>query len=114
VLRDAYRNAGVSPGQIQYIETHGTGTALGDPIEAYALGAVLSLDRAPEQPCAIGALEPLKIEDPASENILLTKEPVGESSHGLFLDLDPVSIVRRCPMSRRVLRTRRLLVSLID
>lgn len=57
VLREAYRNAGVSPGQIQYVETHGTGTALGDPIEAYALGAVLSLDRPPEQPCAIGSVK---------------------------------------------------------
>ncbi|EGO65796.1 type I polyketide synthase [Acetonema longum] len=55
VLLDAYRQAGVSPGQIQYIEAHGTGTSLGDPIEAKALGKVLALDRSPQHPCLIGS-----------------------------------------------------------
>jgi acyl transferase domain-containing protein len=48
VLRDAYSRAGVSPGQIQYVETQGTGTRLGDAIEALALGNVLQRDRTPE------------------------------------------------------------------
>ncbi|HEY2450311.1 MAG TPA: beta-ketoacyl synthase N-terminal-like domain-containing protein, partial [Mycobacterium sp.] len=38
VLRAAYANAGVSPHEVDYVETHGTGTLLGDPIEARALG----------------------------------------------------------------------------
>ncbi|WP_281988846.1 SDR family NAD(P)-dependent oxidoreductase [Aquimarina aggregata] len=33
----AYQSAGVSPDQINYIETHGTGTSLGDPIEIEGL-----------------------------------------------------------------------------
>ncbi len=37
VIRKAYRMAGVSPQDISYVETHGTGTALGDPIEVEAL-----------------------------------------------------------------------------
>ncbi|MEU1944698.1 type I polyketide synthase, partial [Streptomyces sp. NPDC020125] len=40
VLRLAQRRAAVSPGSVQYVELHGTGTALGDPVEAAALGAV--------------------------------------------------------------------------
>ncbi|MCX6047085.1 MAG: polyketide synthase, partial [Chloroflexi bacterium] len=40
VIRQALRNAGVEPAQVGYIEAHGTGTALGDPIEIGALNAV--------------------------------------------------------------------------
>ncbi|MBP2436781.1 type I polyketide synthase [Microbacterium amylolyticum] len=37
VIRRAYRVAQVAPQEIHYLETHGTGTALGDPIEVEAL-----------------------------------------------------------------------------
>ncbi|NEO69417.1 beta-ketoacyl synthase N-terminal-like domain-containing protein [Moorena sp. SIO3H5] len=55
VIRQALANAGVAPAQINYVEAHGTGTPLGDPIEAEALGAVLSQDRSPDNPCIIGS-----------------------------------------------------------
>ncbi|MEO6829238.1 MAG: beta-ketoacyl synthase N-terminal-like domain-containing protein, partial [Acidobacteriaceae bacterium] len=45
VLREAYKNAGISPGEVQYIETHGTGTPLGDPIEISALVGTMSEGR---------------------------------------------------------------------
>ena len=57
VLREAYRNAGVSPGQVQYVEAHGTGTKLGDPMELKALGAVLSEGRTPGRLCAVGSVK---------------------------------------------------------
>jgi len=57
LLREAYRNAGLSAGEVQYVEAHGTGTALGDLIEAQALGAVLATDRSPERPCLIGSVK---------------------------------------------------------
>ena len=57
VLRQAYRQAAVSPGQVQYVEAHGTGTLLGDPIEAQALGAVLNSARPPGQTCAVGSVK---------------------------------------------------------
>ncbi|MBM7776026.1 phthiocerol/phenolphthiocerol synthesis type-I polyketide synthase A [Actinokineospora baliensis] len=55
VLRDAYANAGVAPADVHYLETHGTGTQLGDPIEAAALGAVLGAGR--ERPLVIGSVK---------------------------------------------------------
>ena len=57
VLREAYRQAAVSPGDVQYVEAHGTGTLLGDPIEAKALGTVLGVDRPPGRPCALGSVK---------------------------------------------------------
>jgi len=42
VLKEAHYNAGISPEEIQYIETHGTGTSLGDPIEVDAIGRTLN------------------------------------------------------------------------
>ncbi|MEU6986584.1 type I polyketide synthase, partial [Streptomyces sp. NPDC046324] len=41
VLRTAWERAGVAAGELQYVELHGTGTPVGDPIEASALGAAL-------------------------------------------------------------------------
>ncbi len=41
VLRRAYKDAGIDPRTVDYIEAHGTGTILGDPIEAEALGRVV-------------------------------------------------------------------------
>ncbi len=37
VLKEAYEKAGIDPATVGYIETHGTGTVLGDPIEIDAL-----------------------------------------------------------------------------
>ncbi len=57
VIRQALANAGVDPLAIRYVETHGTGTTLGDPIEVEALGSVLCANRPPDQPLAIGSVK---------------------------------------------------------
>ncbi|MEC4816771.1 MAG: SDR family oxidoreductase, partial [Scytonema sp. PMC 1069.18] len=57
LLREVYQNSTVSPGQVQYVETHGTGTLLGDPIEAKALGSVIGIGRSAESPCVIGSVK---------------------------------------------------------
>ncbi|PWW63313.1 non-ribosomal peptide synthetase/type I polyketide synthase [Actinokineospora spheciospongiae] len=49
--------AGVSPGELQYVEAHGTSTPVGDPIEANALGRVLAKGRAPGAKCYIGSVK---------------------------------------------------------
>ncbi|MER8097585.1 type I polyketide synthase [Streptomyces goshikiensis] len=55
VLREAYGRAGVDPAAVQYVELHGTGTPVGDPIEAAALGAVLGAGRAADAPLRVGS-----------------------------------------------------------
>jgi len=45
VIKSALKNAKLKPIDISYIEAHGTGTSLGDPIEANALGRVLGQNR---------------------------------------------------------------------
>lgn len=57
VLRDAYADAGVDVRDVHYVETHGTGTMLGDPIEAGAIGMVLGDGRAPDDPLLLGAVK---------------------------------------------------------
>ncbi|MBS1694228.1 MAG: acyltransferase domain-containing protein, partial [Actinobacteria bacterium] len=57
VLRDAYASAALTPLDVDYVETHGTGTLLGDPIEARALGSVLGRGRRAEAPLLIGAVK---------------------------------------------------------
>ncbi|WP_326595008.1 SDR family NAD(P)-dependent oxidoreductase [Streptomyces sp. NBC_01803] len=57
VLRAAHARAGVRPEQVHYVEAHGSGTILGDPIEAKALGAVLAEGRDPARPCLIGSVK---------------------------------------------------------
>lgn len=57
LLRSAYEAAGVSGEEIDYIEAHGTGTALGDAMEARALGLVVGQGRGLEAPCPIGSVK---------------------------------------------------------
>ena len=57
VLRKAYKDAGINPRTVDYIEAHGTGTILGDPIEADALGRVVGRGRAADKPALLGAVK---------------------------------------------------------
>ncbi|NEB81613.1 SDR family NAD(P)-dependent oxidoreductase, partial [Streptomyces sp. SID14478] len=57
VLRQAYARAHVSAEQVQYVELHGTGTKVGDPIEASALGAVLGDGRADGAELRVGSVK---------------------------------------------------------
>ncbi|MBD2512331.1 polyketide synthase, partial [Nostoc muscorum FACHB-395] len=57
VVRQALANAGLEPHQVSYIETHGTGTSLGDPIEVNALGAVFGKEKTANQPLMLGSVK---------------------------------------------------------
>jgi phthiocerol/phenolphthiocerol synthesis type-I polyketide synthase D len=56
LLRTAYDRTDIDPYSVDYIEAHGTGTLLGDPIEAGALGAVLGgSGREEDRPLLLGS-----------------------------------------------------------
>ncbi|MEH2032454.1 MAG: beta-ketoacyl synthase N-terminal-like domain-containing protein, partial [Nostoc sp.] len=57
VIRRALAASGVEPAQVSYIEAHGTGTSLGDPIEIGALGAVFSSSHSPDRPLIVGSVK---------------------------------------------------------
>jgi acyl transferase domain-containing protein len=55
VIRRALRRAGLDAGQVQYIEAHGTGTEIGDSVEARALGEVFTERR--HRPVILGSVK---------------------------------------------------------
>ncbi|MTJ80585.1 MAG: acyltransferase domain-containing protein [Telmatospirillum sp.] len=57
LIRDSLAAANRKPAEIGYVESHGTGTVLGDPIEIQAMDAVYGTGRDPRNPLRIGALK---------------------------------------------------------
>lgn len=57
LLREVYEGAGISPADIDYFEAHGTGTAVGDPLEARAIGEAIGRHRPPGKPLPIGSIK---------------------------------------------------------
>ncbi|MFD8986233.1 type I polyketide synthase, partial [Streptomyces sp. NPDC059564] len=57
VIRQALANAGLSTADVDVVEGHGTGTRLGDPIEATALLATYGQDRSEDRPLWLGSLK---------------------------------------------------------
>ena len=51
----ALLSAGVKRSAVQYVELHGSGTRVGDPVEAAALGAVLGDGRSGEAAIPVGS-----------------------------------------------------------
>ncbi|MBV9708102.1 MAG: acyltransferase domain-containing protein, partial [Chloroflexi bacterium] len=57
VIRQSLLNAKVAPQGISYVETHGSSTPLGDPIEVASLKAVLMQQRSQDQPCVLSSVK---------------------------------------------------------
>ncbi|MCY4674591.1 MAG: beta-ketoacyl synthase N-terminal-like domain-containing protein [Bacteroidetes bacterium] len=57
VIESALRQAGLEPAQIDYLEAHGTGTKVGDPIELQAVGNIYGRGRNTDQPLLIGSVK---------------------------------------------------------
>lgn len=50
LIRETYRKAGLSMGLTRFFEAHGTGTPIGDPREAYAIGGAFQKYRSVNEP----------------------------------------------------------------
>ncbi|MGW0791279.1 amino acid adenylation domain-containing protein [Streptomyces sp. NPDC002911] len=57
LIRRVCAQAGITPGQLQYMEAHGTSTPVGDPIEANALARALAVGRSPGARCYVGSVK---------------------------------------------------------
>ena len=57
VLRAAIAESGVGPEQLDYVECHGTGTRVGDPIELHALAAVHAARPTTRRPLLVGSMK---------------------------------------------------------
>ena len=57
LIKSVYDVAGINPRDTGYIEAHGTGTKVGDPIEASALHNVFGEDRSVRKPLFIGSVK---------------------------------------------------------
>ncbi|MYE80921.1 MAG: type I polyketide synthase, partial [Gammaproteobacteria bacterium] len=57
VMETALEDAGITPAEVDYLEAHGTGTAVGDPIEINAVAAVYGGEREPDRPLLVGSVK---------------------------------------------------------
>ncbi len=57
LLREVYARAQIDPSTVDYLEAHGTGTAVGDPIETRALADVVGAGRDADTPLLIGSVK---------------------------------------------------------
>lgn len=57
VIKDAWKNSGVAPESISYIEAHGTGTKLGDAIEIEGIRQAFQTYTDKKQFCSIGSVK---------------------------------------------------------
>ena len=56
-IAEALDRAGLLPEEIDYLEAHGTGTALGDPIEMRAVAAAYGVGRPADRPLLVGSVK---------------------------------------------------------
>ena len=57
VIEDALKRADLAPSEVDYLEAHGTGTTVGDPIELRAVSGVYGRGREAENPLLIGSVK---------------------------------------------------------
>ncbi|HXA53835.1 MAG TPA: type I polyketide synthase, partial [Solirubrobacteraceae bacterium] len=112
VLRLACRRAGIRRADVAYVELHGTGTPLGDRVEAAALGAVLGAARPAGAPLAVGSAKTnIGHLEGAAGVVGLVKAALGIAHGELPPSLNFESPAPEVPLERLRLRVQRELGS---
>ena len=125
VVRQALAQGGVPPAEVDFVECHGTGTALGNPIEVQALATVYGQGRAVERPLALGTakanvghMEPaagmggvLKVLVALDHERIPGQPQLGEANPLLPWETLPVKVLREAMPWPRGARPRRAGVS---
>ena len=57
VIDEALVQAGIAPSEVDYLEAHGTGTEVGDPIELNSAAEAYGKGRAPDHPLLVGSIK---------------------------------------------------------
>lgn len=57
MMRKAYAEVGLDPGETSYVEAHGTGTEVGDAIEAEAIASIFTESRGTGHPVIVGSIK---------------------------------------------------------
>lgn len=95
VIRLALRNAGVEPAEVGFVETHTTGTAIGDAVEVGALSRVFAGRRG--APCRLGSLKAAVGHLEAASGIAALVKTILVLRHGW---IPPVRVDRLSPQIR--------------
>ncbi|AXB47647.1 type I polyketide synthase [Amycolatopsis albispora] len=95
VVRLALRNAGVEPAEVGYVETHTTGTAIGDAVEVGALSRVFGGER--EQPLRLGSVKAGIGHLEAASGVVSLIKTILVLRHGW---IPPVAVERLSPQIR--------------
>ncbi|RDH37113.1 polyketide synthase [Aspergillus welwitschiae] len=110
VLRAAYKRAGLDPTDTVYVECHGTGTPVGDPIEVKAISNGMNERRSREQPLLLGAIKANIGHSEAASGIfavikaaLMVESGVipGEEEWNVKVNVDTI-LWPKSPLTRRV------------
>ncbi|MDC0708551.1 SDR family NAD(P)-dependent oxidoreductase [Stigmatella sp. ncwal1] len=95
LLLEAWKDAGIEPETLSYIEAHGTGTRLGDPIEVDGLKLAFSRHTTKQRFCALGSAKAHLGHTEAAAGIAGIIKVVLSMQHGLiptmpgFRELNP-------------------------
>lgn len=83
VVEKTLQDSGIDPEQISYIESHGTGTLLGDPIELKALANAIKGRTSRKRYCALGSKANIGHLEPVSGICSLTKVLMSMQFHSI-------------------------------